>query len=172
MARALASPRPRRVDARRHGWLLGFAASLLLLVAAAVYFTSSRDGLVGARADLAAASQALGDAQRQHEAASRQVGLAAEARALVADARAIGLAPSDWGERRIHIRQQRMLRESVDELLRSTERDADRLFGAEDFDLSVTHLDEGLFNTPPDDGHPLQLTLRGAQMFRTREARP
>ena len=47
------------------------------------------------------------------------------------------------------------------------------MFGAEAFELSVTHPDEGLFDAPPISDRapaPLSLTLRGAILFRTATA--
>ena len=76
--------------------------------------------------------------------------------------------PGQWGERHLNLRQQRMPREAVDDCCAGARRDPDRMFGADSFDLSVTSVDEGLFHAPAGDGHVLQLSLRGSQLFRTR----
>lgn len=148
-------------------WLLAVAASLLLLAAAALSLGSVRQQRAQAQEALAGARQERAQLQQQLDQARQLAELAARARALVADAAAAGLVPGQWGERHLNLRQQRMPREAVDELLRGTRRDPDRMFGADSFDLSVTSVDEGLFHAPAGDGHVLQLSLRGSQLFRT-----
>ena len=64
-----------------------------------------------------------------------------------------------------------MSREDAAAVLAAVTRGSDRMFGAEAFELSVTHPDEGLFQAPSANSDrapaPLQLTLRGAILFRT-----
>ncbi|MCK9487841.1 MAG: hypothetical protein M0Q42_00285 [Xanthomonadales bacterium] len=148
-------------------WLLVVAASLLLLAAAALYLGSVRQQRLQAQEAVVEARGQRVQLQRQLDEAGRLAELATRARALLADASANGLVPAHWGERHLNLRQQRLSRQAVDELLRGTARGPDRLFGADSFDLSVTSLDEGLFTLPATDGQLLQLSLRGSQLFRT-----
>lgn len=147
--------------------LLAVAASLLVLAAAALYLGSVRQQRLQAQEDITAAGQELAQLQQQLGQARQLADLAGRARALLADAGSSGLVPGQWGERHLNLRQQRLSRTAVDELLRGTRRGPDRLFGADSFDLSVTSIDEGLFNPPASDGPLMQLSLRGNQLFRT-----
>ena len=81
-----------------------------------------------------------------------------------------GLVPGAWGERLINLRQSQMHREEALPLLATVQRSPDHLFGAESFEIAVTHPDEGLFDPPGSVDRrpaPLSLTLRGSLLFQT-----
>lgn len=156
-------------DSRRTSLLL-FAATLGGLVLAAAWFVNARSGLAEAYQRLGTANQRLSEMRIQEQEARLRVEYAKSARELLASAHSHGLLPDAWGERLINLRQSQMSREEALPLLASLQRSHDRMFGAEDFELSVTHPEEGLFD-PPDASDrrpaPLALTLRGSLLFQT-----
>lgn len=156
-------------DSRRTSLLL-FAATLGALVLAAAWFVNARSGLAEAYQRLGTANQRLSEARVQEQEARLRVEYAKSSRELLASARSHGLVPEAWGERLINLRQSQMDREEALPLLATLERTHDRMFGADTFEISVTHPDEGLFN-PPDAADrrpsPLVLTLRGSLLFQT-----
>jgi len=159
-----------RLRQSRRSSLLVFAVTLAALVVTAVWFLAARSALADAYGRLGDRSQALGEAQVREQEAQLRVEYARSARELITAAQAHGLQPEAWGERLINLRQSQMSREDTANLLTAVTRGPDRMFGAESFELSVTHPDEGLFDPPPPGDRapaPLSLTLRGAILFRT-----
>lgn len=156
-------------DSRRTSLLL-FATTLGALVVAATWFVTARSGLAEAYQRLSNSNQSLSEARVREQEARLRVDYADSSRQLLATARTHGLSPDAWGERLINLRQSQMSREEALPLLATVLRTHDRMFGAEAFELSVTHPDEGLFD-PPDASDrrpaPLSLTLRGSLLFQT-----
>lgn len=160
-------------DSRRISLLL-FAATLATLVVAAVWFVNARSTLAEAYQRLGDRNQALSEARVREQEARLRVDYAESARQLLAAARSHGLAPDAWGERLINLRQNQMTREEALPLLATVQRAPDRMFGAEAFELSVSHPDEGLFDPPGSSERkpaPLTLTLRGSLLFQTADDR-
>lgn len=159
-----------RLRTSRQASLLSFAVALGALLFAAVWFTSARArldeayGLVGDR------QQALAAAERRMQEAQLRVKLATGAAELVQAASSGGFVDSRWGERLINIAQSPLTRNEVNDLLSNVTRNQSRIFGAQEFELSVTRAEEGLFDPPGPRSPPLMLTLRGTLMFRTGSA--
>ncbi|WP_374012290.1 hypothetical protein [Pseudoxanthomonas koreensis] len=159
-----------RLRQSRRTSLTLFAITLGALVVAAAWFLGARSSLADAYQRLGNRNQALSEAQVREQEARLRVEYAQSAKQLVTAAQAHGLQPDAWGERLINLRQSQMGREEAASLLGAVGRDSDRIFGAEAFELSVTHPDEGLFDTPDAVDRapsPLSLTLRGSLLFRT-----
>lgn len=156
-------------DSRRTSLLL-FAVTLGALVLSAAWFVNARSGLAEAYQRLGNANQMLSETRIREQEARLRVDYATSSKELLASARSHGLVPGVWGERLINLRQGQMSREETLPLLVTLQRTHDRLFGAESFELSVSHPDEGLFD-PPDASDrrpaPLALTLRGSLLFQT-----
>jgi len=159
-----------RLRQSRRTSLAFFAITLAALVVTAVWFISARSSLAEAYFQLGNRREALAEAQVREREAQLRVEYARSARELLAVAQANGLEPDAWGERLINLRQSQMSREDTAALLGAVTRSGDRMFGAEAFELSVTHPDEGLFDAPMLSERapaPLSLTLRGSTLFRT-----
>lgn len=165
-----APPLLARLRRSRRTSLTVFAATLATLVVAAVWFISARSALAEAYQRLGNSNQFLSEAQVREQETRLRVEYARSAHDLIAAAQVHGLQPDAWGERLINLRQSQMGREDIAALLGSVTRGSDRMFGAEAFELSVTHPDEGLFDVPGASDRapaPLSLTLRGSTLFRT-----
>ena len=160
-----------RLRHSRRASLLLFTATLATLVAAAIWFVNARSALAAAYQQLGERNQALAEAQVREQEAQLRVDYARSSQELLRTVQANGLQPEAWGERLINLRQSQMSREDATAVLAAVTRGSDRMFGAEAFELSVTHPDEGLFQAPAANSDrapaPLQLTLRGAILFRT-----
>lgn len=159
-----------RMQQSRRTSLTAFGITLAALVITAVWFISARSALADAYARLGERNQALAEAQVREQEAQLRVDYARSSQELLASAQANGLQPEAWGERLINLRQSQMSREDAAAVLGAVTRSGERMFGAETFELSVTHPEEGLFDAPIVSDRapaPLQLTLRGAILFRT-----
>lgn len=159
-----------RLRESRRVSLLLFAATLATLVVAAIWFVNARSSLADAYQQLGDRNQALSEAQVREQETRLRVDHADAARQVLAAARSHGLSPDAWGERLINLRQSQLSREEALPLLATVQRSHDRMFGAEAFELSVSHPDEGLFDPPAASDRkpaPLLLTLRGSLLFRT-----
>ena len=162
-----------RLGQSRRSSLTAFGITLAALVVAAAWFLSARSALAEAYAHLGERNQALAEAQVREQEAQLRVDHARSSRELLEAAQANGLQPEAWGERLINLRQSQMSRADTAAVLGTVSRNSERMFGAEAFELSVTHPDEGLFDAPVISDRapaPLQLTLRGAILFRTSAA--
>jgi hypothetical protein len=154
---------------RRVGRLALFAAGAGALALAAGFAFHARATLQLATLELASQRMSLEQVGAEHAEAKRRAEQAARATRLLQQAADAGWTPSDWGERRISLRQTRLPREAIEELLQTTARTPGRIFGVDEFDLSVTRMEEGLFESPDAQGQPLQISMRGAHFFRTRD---
>jgi len=115
-------------------------------------------------------NQLLSEAKVREQETRLRVEHANSARQLLGAAHANGLVPEAWGERLINLRQSQMSREEALPLLATVQRSPDHLFGAESFEIAVSHPDEGLFDPPGSLDRrpaPLSLTLRGSLLFQT-----
>lgn len=161
------SPLLARLRQSRKGSLLLFAVTLGTLLVAAIWFTSARNNLAEAYNQVGQRQQALAAAKQQKRKAELRVQLASNATQLVERAAASGYVGQGWGERLINIESAPLTRSEVNHLLSSVSRNHDRMFGATEFELSVTHAAEGLFDKPGPRSPPLLMTLQGTLMFRT-----
>lgn len=151
----------------RRASLLLFAAAMGALLIAAIWFTNARSNLADAYSLVGSRQQALNAVHQRKQEAQLRVQLAAGANQLVERAHAGGFVETAWGERLINIRQSPLPRTDVNNLLSGVLRDQSRIFGADEFELSVTRADEGLFDTPDPRSPPLMVSLRGTLLFRT-----
>lgn len=159
-----------RLRESRRVSLLLFAATLATLVVTAIWFVNARSSLANAYQQLGDRNQALAEARVREQETRLRVDYTDSARQVLATARSHGLLPEVWGERLINLRQSQLSREEALPLLASVQRSPERMFGAEAFELSVSHPEEGLFDPPlltERKPAPLLLTLRGSLLFRT-----
>ena len=150
---------------RRTGIVLLIVAVCLLAVGA-LAFTYARAAHGEAQQMLASAEEAQQQAQARQAAAQRNRALVATAERVVQRADAAGIAPVKWSERHVSLRQQSLQRSDANQILAGTARHAGQVMKLEEFELSVTHADEGLFDTPKNARQPVLLTLRGMMYFR------
>lgn len=167
---AIASPLGRLRRSRRLS-LLVFAGTLLALVAAAAWFITARTGLAKAYDQLSNRNELLALAKMNQQEAQLKVDNARSARQLMDQLAAMDMQPDVWGERLINLNQTQLSRMEASSLLAGIAPAPERIFGADAFELSVTHVEEGLFHLPSALGDrppaPLSLTLRGSLLFRT-----
>ena len=149
------------------GLMLGAAVALLLLGVFA-FDRANRIHVQAGRA-LDGAKVALIDAHARAQVAQHNRLLLAAATTLSQHAQRSSVMPRYWGERQINLRQQNMPRDQINSLLQSTARNNMQLLTPEDFELSVTQADEGLFDVAPGSRQPVLLTLRGSIYFRISE---
>ena len=150
--------------------LMVFAASLVALVASAVWFISARSSLAEAYNQLGNRKQALAQAQVREQEAQLKADHAASARQLLQVANQRGLRSESWGERLVSMAQTQVSRADAAALLSSMGRTDDQVFGAQQFEVAVTHPQEGLFDVPVSTERvpaPLMMSIRGSVLFRT-----
>lgn len=146
--------------------------AMLLLVSVVGFLRWSHADLSAGRRELGSARQLLAEVRREEASAIEQARRAQVAQGLMRDAAALGLDHAAWAERRFNIRQAKMSRAAANDLLSEMLRSPDRLFGAEEFELSVLQRKEGLFSSVSDPLSMVQVTVRGSLLFRTSGDRP
>lgn len=89
---------------------------------------------------------------------------------LLVKGAAMHLDPQQWVEQKINMNQAALSRDQANALLGETALNARQIFDAEDFDISVTGADDGLFDPPGNSATAdLRLTLRGTVLTRIGE---
>ncbi|MGE0099773.1 MAG: hypothetical protein AB7S86_15635 [Hydrogenophaga sp.] len=157
-------PAPSLPGDARWFWVIG-ALALLVLTAAFFHWTSGQ--LRDARQELGAAEQRLVEARQDEARTIEQAKRAQLALGLMRDAHTSGLGFAAWAERRFNIKQAGMSRGAANALLSEMLRSPDRLFGAEEFEMSVRQAGEGLFSSVNDPASTVQVSVRGSLLFRT-----
>jgi hypothetical protein len=152
-----------RLQRRDHRVLLGAVA---LAMIAAVGVDQARAALVRAERDLAAATADMAQARVQEAAARKHTALVAALGGLEQQARLAGLDARLWSAREINVRQQTVPRAQANETLLGIARSNGQLLKLEEFELSVTNADEGLFDAAGGARLPVMLSLRGVTNFR------
>lgn len=155
----------RRLDAR----VLRGGAVVLLLLLSLAFLVFSRTAVASAQRKLASAAstlQAARQAQAQRDAGVRR---AAAWQALQSASERAGLNSAAWDERRFNIRQAPMTREAANKLVSELARTPERLFSAEQFDVSVRDAEQGLFTVPASADADLVVSLRGSMVFLARQ---
>jgi reverse gyrase len=142
-------------------------AALVLLVLVTALFAWSSANRTAARQELAAAQQQLAAAQEEEVRTIELARRAQLAQKLLRDASAQDLSHKDWAERRFNVKQATMSRAAANALLSEMVRSRDRMFGAEEFELSVRQASEGLFSSVVDPTSTVQVSVRGSLLFRT-----
>jgi hypothetical protein len=153
---------------RRRTVLVAFGLALLVLALAISVFVSARLQDRQAGVVLEQSQQSLQQARHRQALAEQQTRLHDTLGQLAAHARTYGLAPEQWSERRVGLRQQSIGRAAADDILTTTGRGNGHLFAVQAFDLSVTRADEGLFELPALADQPLRMTMGGTAYFSTR----
>jgi len=157
-----------RLRARRRNVMVAFVLALLVLVLAISVFLSARLHDRQAGVALEQSQQSLQQARHRQTLADQQTRLHDTLTRLAGHAQAYGLAPEQWSERRVGLRQQSIGRAAADDILTSTGRGNGHLFAVQAFDLSVTRADESLFELPVQSDQPLRMTMGGTAYFSTR----
>jgi hypothetical protein len=152
---------------RRRRRLLFAAVMLIVLLAATVFLVYARDTLRKNQIGAAFSQKEYQEALWAEEEARDVSRFNEKAQQLMQSAASHGVSPNFWAERRINLRQVQISRHEANELLLSVARTEGRLFSVEEFDISVTRDDEGLFNISNHPNTPLLLTVRGTALFRT-----
>lgn len=159
-----------RLRLPRRTSLLLFGAALCALILAAVWFAMARNQLAQAYEQVSARQQAVAEANQQAQEAQLRVSLATGAKQLLTEADKADLVPSNWGERRINIRQGTMNREDINDLLNGVTRSRWRIFGADEFEVSVTRPEESLFEPPTGQmQQPIMLSMHGGMLFKIQQ---
>lgn len=148
----------------RWSWVVG---ALLLVVVAAAFFRWSSQDLIAAKQALAETQQLLAEARQEEAQAFEAARRAQLANGLMRHAAEQGLAHSAWAERRFNVKQATMSRAAANALLSEVVSSPNRLFGAEQFELSVMRRSESLFAEVKDPESKVQVTVRGSLLFRT-----
>ncbi|MBR7800849.1 hypothetical protein [Undibacterium fentianense] len=149
--------------------LVMLGGAVLILLAGVFAFDRSRAAQRTADSRVAEAEVSLAQAKDRQQLAQRNRALIEGAQKLQKLADETAYLPGGWGERQINMRQTNLLRSQVNPLLMSSARNKDQLLKLEEFDLAVTHSQEGLFEVLPDSRQPLMLTFRGSLYFRLSE---
>jgi hypothetical protein len=150
--------------------LLGGAVVLLLLGVAG--FDQARKTRSLAQRDAAEAVALQVQAHRREQLAQRNSSLLDVVAQVEKHAQASRVLPQHWNERRIDLRQQNLTREQVNTVLLSTARTGNQLLKLDEFDLAVTHPDDGLFGTSAAVRYPVMVSLRGTLNFRISDQTP
>lgn len=149
--------------------LVMLGGAVLLLLAGVVLFDRSRAAQLQAERRLAAAETQLTAARDRQQMAQRNRDLIQGAQQLQKQAQSTGYTPETWGERQINMKMLNLSRNQVNPMLLSSARSKSQLLKLEEFDLAVTHADEGLFDVILESRQPLLLTFRGSLYFRLSE---
>ena len=144
--------------------LLGGAVVVLLLGVFA--FDRARDVRAKSQRAMVSAQTMLAEARSHEQLAQRNRTLLEVSSTVQQRAQAARVLPRDWSERQISLRQQSLAREQLNSVLVSTARNSNQLLKLEEFDVAVTHPDDGLFTVLADARHPVMVSLRGALNFR------
>jgi len=163
-----ASPAPSATDVRpgRSAAVLMLGAAVLLLLVGAVGFDRAVAANAAAERDLNRIEAALTESRGAERRAQQNRNLLAAVQALEQHAQATAILPRTWGKRQINLLQQRLSREQINDLLLTTARNGEQLPKPDDFEVSVTQPDEGLFDAASATRQPLLVSLRGAVNFR------
>lgn len=154
-----------RLSRRWH--FIVFFLSLAVLGMAALWFTQARYSLADAYAALSMSQRDYAKAQQTEAIVRKEVELANMINKTLQVGATQSMNSRDWGERRIQVRNANLSRQAVNDLLTGVARQPGRLFGAENFDISVSRAEDGLFSTFDDSlAHPdLVVTLEGTLLF-------
>ncbi len=156
-------------DVRKRNLIIG-AASICALGAAVFTVHIGANRLSDAREAWLAANQSNLQADAVIARANIRGHLESAADTLLAKGAAMHLDPQQWVEQKINMNQTALSRDQANALLGETALNARQIFDAEDFDISVTGADDGLFDPPGNSATPdLRLTLRGTVLTRIGE---
>lgn len=142
-----------------------FGGAVVLLFAGVFVFDRAHSALPRSQQELGQAESDLSDAHILEHLVQQNKLLLDAADTLQQHAQVMHVLPQIWGERQINLRQQHLMREEINHLLMTTPRAKGQIFKPEEFDLSVTRPDEGLFEIPDASKQSVLITLRGTVHF-------
>jgi len=154
------------IQPRRYAAVVMLGAAVLLLVVGVFGFDRAMASNASAERNLRRAGAALADSRVAERRAQQNRDLLAAVIALEQHAQATAIVPRAWGRRQVNLVQQRLSREQANDLLLTTARTGAQLPKPEEFEVSVTQTDEGLFDEGTPARQPLMVSLRGAVNFR------
>lgn len=159
------------MSARKQFLFLGILSAVALVAAAfTVHFGANR--LSKARAEWADANKSYAQADELLLRARTKERLSNAAGILLAKSLAMHLDPDQWFEQKVSLSQVSLPRDKVDSFLRETALTPQQVFDTDDFDISVTGPDDGLFDKPENPAtQELRLTLRGTVLTRIEGSR-
>ncbi|MFZ6818306.1 hypothetical protein [Undibacterium sp. Ji22W] len=149
--------------------LVMLGGAVLLLLAGVVFFDRTRAAQLQAERQLSVAEAQLAAAHDRQQLAQRNRVLIQEAQQLQKQAQITGYTAATWGERQVNMKMLNLSRNQVNPMLLSSARNKYQLLKLEEFDLAVTHAEEGLFDVILDSRQPLLLSFRGSLYFRLSE---
>ncbi|MDR1163716.1 MAG: hypothetical protein LBM17_07800 [Candidatus Accumulibacter sp.] len=152
----------------RRGKIVFAVAMVCLLAVSTPFYFYARHRLERSRADGVFAARVFQEAQRMEANVLGNERFNALARELQAAASKKGLSPAHWAERRVNLRQGNLSRDEMNELLFSIARTESRFFHVEEFDVSVTRDEGGLFSPPLRVNSPMSATVKGTLVFLAR----
>lgn len=148
-------------------FLLGGA--VVLLAVGAYSFNQTRISKQLAERNLLQQQSEFNAAIDKQKLAERNAKLIQQVKQLQVEAGKISAVPQAWGERQINLKQQNLLRDQVNPLLMSSQRNANQLMKLDEFELAVTSVQEGLFDQASNTKQPVMLSFRGSLYFRLAE---
>jgi hypothetical protein len=149
--------------------LVMLGGAVILLLVGVFAFERARAANLRAERALDNVETQLAQAKDRQQLAQRNRVLLNSAQQLQKETLVTKYDPDHWAERQINLKQQNLSRDQVNPLLLSSARSKDQLLDLQEFDLSVTHADDGLFDLRQGSRQPLLLTFRGSLYFKLSE---
>lgn len=146
--------------------LMLLAGAVAVLVLGVLGFDQAREARVQAQRAMAGVEVMLVEARSREQLAQRNRALLEVSGKVQQRAQASLVLPRYWSERKIDLRQQSLQRDQLNSVLVSTARNSNQLLKLEEFDLAVTHSEEGLFGSVAPTRNPVMVSLRGTLNFR------
>ena len=146
--------------------LMLLAGAVAVLLIGVVGFDLARDARARAQRTVVNADGLLAEARSREQLAQRNRALLEVSGKVQQRAQASLVLPRYWSERKIDLRQQSLQRDQLNSVLVSTARNSNQLLKLEEFDVAVTHPDEGLFGSGAVTRNPVMVSLRGTLNFR------
>ena len=154
------------LQGRRPSGLFLLAAAVALLLLGVLGLDRARAAHTQALRAMPGASAELQETRGRQQLAQRNRALLEVSASVQQHAQRSFILPSYWSERQINMRQQSLTREQFNSVLLSTARSSNQLLKLEEFDVAVTHPDEGLFDLVGGARLPVLVSLRGSLKFR------
>lgn len=160
------TPDARESRGGRSVGLMLLAGAVVVLLLGVAGFDRARDARAQAQRAIVSAEGLLAEARSREQLAQRNRALLKVSGKVQQRAQALQVLPRYWSERKIDLRQQSLQRDQLNAVLVSTARNSNQLLKLEEFDVAVTHPDDGLFMPLANARSPVMVSLRGALNFR------